>query len=137
LRQARRIIICLIFISNWNARNSMRYFNINFYFNIDLFSVCTILTILYYSCINNNTSSTINICCNVTSIDTINFNLIKIVYFLILLVDSSRSKVLCTLKVTQQKFIESIYSRNISSLTCCSSESICLSNKKLSISKRL
>ncbi len=80
---------------------------------------------------------TINICCSIISINTINFSLIRAVYFLILFVDSLRSKVLYILKITQQEFIESIYSRNISLFTCCFSKSICLSNKKLSISKYL
>ncbi len=53
LRQACRITTSLILISNRNTRNSIYYFNINFYFSIDLFSICTVLAILYCSCINN------------------------------------------------------------------------------------
>ena len=53
LQQTCRITTSLILISNRNARNPIRYFNINFYFSIDLFSICTVLAILYCSCINN------------------------------------------------------------------------------------
>jgi len=111
--------IRLILISNRNARNSTRYFDINFYFNISFSNICTVLTTLRYSCINNNTSSTINFCCSVTSIDIINFSLARVAYFSTLLVSSSRSIVLCTLKVTQRRFIKSIYLRKTSLLTCC------------------
>jgi len=81
LRQACQITIYLILILNRNARNSMHYFDINFYFSIDLFSICTTLTMLYCSWINNNISSTISICYSIISIDIINFDLIRVAYF--------------------------------------------------------
>jgi hypothetical protein len=79
----------------------MHYFDINFYFSINLFSIYIALTILYCSCINNNMSSTISIYYSIISIDIINFDLIRVAYFLILLISNLRLKVLYILKVTQ------------------------------------
>lgn len=115
----------------------MRHFDVNFYFNVDLSSVYIVLTTLRCSYINDNTSSTINIRCNVISINIINFNLVKVAYFLMSFMNNLRSKVLCTLKVTQREFIKFTYLRNASLFTCYSSESICLNNEKLLTSKRL
>lgn len=67
-------------MSNRNARNPTHYFDINSYSNASLFSVCIVLTTLRCSCINNNTSSIVSFCCNVTSISTINFSLVRAVY---------------------------------------------------------
>ncbi len=57
LQQACRITTSLILISNRNARNPIRYFNINFYFSIDLFSICTVLATPHCSCINDACTS--------------------------------------------------------------------------------
>ncbi len=53
LQQTCRITTSLILMSNRNARNPIYYFNINFYFSIDFFSICTVLITPHCSCIND------------------------------------------------------------------------------------
>ena len=59
-------------------------------------------------CLNDNILLTINIRYNVILINIIDFNLIKTVHFRITNVRNLHSKVLCTLKITQQRFIKSL-----------------------------
>ncbi len=108
----------LILMLNRNAWNSTRHFDVNSYFNVGLSNVCIVLTTLYCLCVNDNTSLAINIRCNAISIDIINFDLARIAHFPMLLVSNLRSKVSCTLKVMQSRFIKSTCSRNASLLAC-------------------
>lgn len=108
-----------MWISNWNAQISTYWLNVNSHFNVGLFNVCIALMTLHFFCLNDNTSSAVNICFSVTLISIISFSLIRTAYFSMMNVCSSSSKVLCILRITQWVFMKS---------TCLTNASFCSSS---------
>ncbi len=101
-------MIVLTWISNRNARISTFRSNVNFHFNVDLFNVYIALTTSRYLLSNDNTFLTANTRYSVTSIGITSFSRVRTVHFSMMNACSSRSKVSCTSKIMQRRFMKSI-----------------------------
>lgn len=100
--------------SNQNAWILTHLLNINFFFNVSLFNVCTASATQHCLCSNDNMSSAANICCSVTLTDIISFSQVRTAHFSTMNVCNWHLQASCTLKITWWEFMKSTCQINAS-----------------------